>query len=177
MRLKLEPPSLAYKNSYLTGLDRLKVRSEIAAWVYLGDSADFDAPKKDFSSYVDTLLRREHAPPPGFVRDSVYWAISGGIMVGRISLRHALNDFLKQVGGHIGYITHPDYRGQGVATEMLRQILQTDRAKSIGRLLLTCDVDNLASIRTIEKNGGKFAGIVAASETRPPKNHYWIELR
>lgn len=177
MKLKIERPAVEFKDSYLGGLSQLKSKSEISAWVYLGDSADFEIPKRDFTAYVRTLLDREHLPPPGFVCDSVYWAISDGVMVGRISLRHSLNDFLRVVGGHIGYITHPDFRGKGVATEMLRQILLTDKAKTIGRLLLTCDPDNIASVKTITKNGGTFDSVVSTGANRPSKNHYWIEVK
>jgi predicted acetyltransferase len=41
-------------------------------------------------------------------------AAVGGTIVGRISIRHELNDFLAHEGGHIGYGVLPRYRRRGV---------------------------------------------------------------
>ena len=125
---------------------------------------------------MQLLLAREHAPPTGYVPDTVYWAVRDGDMVGRISLRHELNEFLLREGGHIGYIVRPSARRQGVATEMLRQILRTDKARSIGRLLLTCDEDNLASEKTIRANGGILENVVVLGAGQR-KKRYWISAR
>ena len=97
-------------------------------------------------------------------------------MVGRISIRHELNDFLQKVGGHSGYIVAPAWRNKGVATEMLRNLLLTPKAKEIGKLLLTCDETNLASERTIFKNGGKLTQLMDKGSHRPKKKHFWIDL-
>jgi predicted acetyltransferase len=58
---------------------------------------------------------------------------------------------------------------------MLRQALKTDQAKSIGRLLLTCDADNVASEKTIIKNGGIFESIVLNGNATA-KKRFWIDL-
>jgi predicted acetyltransferase len=50
------------------------------------------------------LRAREHVVAPGLVTDTVYWAIRDEQMVGRIALRHELNESLLREGGHIGYI-------------------------------------------------------------------------
>ncbi len=74
--------------------------------------------------------------------------------------------------GHIGYSVPPNCRGRGYATEMLRLLL--DMAFNRGRsdVLLTCDTDNAASRRVIEKCGGMFDGLYM----RPPfhKRLYWF---
>jgi predicted acetyltransferase len=174
--IRLVRPHAKFKESYLAALQELKTPSDISSWIYLGDDASTDTPAKDFDQYVATLLERETAPPTPFVCDTVYWAEYRGEIIGRISLRHELNDFLRKIGGHIGYITRPSYQRRGFATEMLRQIMQTDRAQSIGNLLLTCDEDNLASEKTILKNGGKFESLIEISSNRPKKKRFWIQL-
>lgn len=171
----LSNPHVDFREAFLASYDSLQDKSDRLAWLYLGDNADLNTPHADFNEYVRTLLQRENFPPKGFVCDTVYWAFCRGEMVGRISIRHELNDFLKRVGGHIGYIVHPKWRNRGVASWMLSEVLKTDRAKSIKRLLLTCDDDNVASERTILKNGGIFTEKVVL-EGRPAKKHFWITL-
>jgi predicted acetyltransferase len=82
--------------------------------------------------------------------------------VGRASIRHSLNEFLEREGGHIGYVVVPEFRRQGYANAILRLSLQIAREKCGGthRILVTCDDDNVGSIRTIEKNGGILENIV-----------------
>ncbi|MGV8972461.1 MAG: GNAT family N-acetyltransferase, partial [Rhodoglobus sp.] len=63
-------------------------------------------------------------------------------MVGRVSIRHKLNAFLAEVGGHIGYGVRPAFRRLGYATQMLHQALELARSLEIERALVTCDGDN-----------------------------------
>ncbi|NCN26514.1 GNAT family N-acetyltransferase [bacterium] len=176
VKITLTTPNPSFKASFLAGLEEMQNDSDQSAWVYLGDSSPRDIPYKDFESYVQTLLKRENEAPVGFVKDTTYWAILGDEMVGRISIRHHLNDFLKKIGGHIGYIVRPSFRQKGIATEILRQALQSSKAQSIGKLLLTCDEENIASEKSIVKNGGIFESTVYVGENRPRKKHFWISL-
>jgi predicted acetyltransferase len=174
--IRLVRPHAKFKDSHLAALQELKSPSDISSWIYLGDNESIDTPAKDFDKYVATLLLRETAPPLPFVCDTTYWAEYRGEVVGRISIRHELNDFLRKFGGHIGYIVRPSYQRRGFATEMLRQLLQTEKAKSIGNLLLTCDDNNLASEKTILKNGGNFETLADMGPDRPKKKRFWIQL-
>jgi predicted acetyltransferase len=81
------------------------------------------------------------------------------------------------VGGHIGYVVVPEFRRLGCATTILRLSLQIAREKlGIGRILLTCDDDNIGSIRTIEKNGGILENVIRGPDLDKPKRRYWIEV-
>ena len=42
-----------------------------------------------------------------------------GRLIGMIDIRHRLNDYLLNFGGHIGYSIRKSERQQGYATEML----------------------------------------------------------
>lgn len=96
-----------------------------------------------------------------------------GALVGRVSIRHELNRFLADVGGHIGYAVRPHHRGRGVATEMLRQALIVARSEGVGRVLVTCDEDNPASAKVIERLGGVFDD-VRVDPAGIRRRRYWI---
>lgn len=83
-----------------------------------------------------------------------FWQVDGDF-AGVISLRHQLTPGLERHGGHIGYSTAPSHRRRGVATHMLRAVLGEALGLGIERVLITCDVDNVPSWRTIERCGGQ----------------------
>jgi predicted acetyltransferase len=59
---------------------------------------------------------------------------------------------------------------------MLRLALGIARdSLQLARVLVTCDDDNLGSIRAIERNGGILQDVVAGADTGPPKRRYWID--
>lgn len=90
--------------------------------------------------------------------------------LGYLALRHELNDFLLEQGGHIGYAVRPSRRREGHASRALAQSLVHARGLGLERVLITCDDDNEASARTIERNGG------VLEDVRRGKRRYWIEL-
>jgi predicted acetyltransferase len=96
-----------------------------------------------------------------------------GEIVGRVSIRHELNDTLLRVGGHIGYGVRPQHRRRGYATEMLRQSLIVAHSLGIDPVLVTCDEDNAGSMAVIERCGGLLEGTVEIPGA-PRKRRYWI---
>jgi predicted acetyltransferase len=85
-------------------------------------------------------------------------------------------EFLERVGGHIGYAVVPEFRRRGYATRILHLSIQIARDKlGLTRILLTCDDDNIGSIRTIEKNGGVLENVISGPDLEKPKRRYWIE--
>ena len=170
--IQLLPPHVIYKNSFLSALDELETNSEKLTWIHLGDQASLETPARDFYSYVETLKSAEFKALPHFVRNKIWWAIYDGEVVGRISLRLELNEFLRLAGGHIVRVP---YRGKGIATYMLKTILEEESAREIQKLLITCDISNIASEKTILKNGGVFQDIVEL-EGRENKKRFWINL-
>lgn len=89
-----------------------------------------------------------------------------GDVVGRISVRFALNDFLLARGGHIGYAVRPAFRRRGYATEILRQGLDIARKHGVGSILVTCNDENIASAKVIERCGGIFDSMFVEDDTR-----------
>lgn len=89
-------------------------------------------------------------------------------VIGFLAVRHRLNDWLLDEGGHIGYSVRPSRRGLGHASRALRLGLDHAAGLGIDRALLTCDDDNLASRRTIVSGGGIY------EDTRNGKQRFWI---
>ena len=134
-------------------------------------------PFKRYLEVLEEQRRGVNLPSPRFVPSTFLFGFVGDRIVGRVSIRHSLNDFLLRVGGHIGYAVLPEFRRRGYATLMLRQSLQIARDElGIQRLLVTCDEDNVGSMRTIEKCGGVLENVVDGVDLDKPKRRYWIEV-
>ena len=132
-------------------------------------------------SFVDYLSHLQEAEqglnlPENHVPSTMYWGFVGTAIVGRLMLRHRLNERLLRTGGNIGYVVVPEYRRRGMAAEMLRLALPLARALGLERVLITCDEDNTASQRVVEKCGGVFEGMSAVPETGVVERRYWIAL-
>jgi len=113
----------------------------------------------------------------GHVPQSTYWlAAKGEVLLGTIRIRHQLNEQLSHEGGHIGYDIRPSYRGRGYGTRQLGLALPKAQALGLTRLLITCDADNLASARIIEKNGGRIENQVTSRTSGKLVSRYWITL-
>lgn len=106
------------------------------------------------------------------VADSTYIALLGETVVGIMNVRHHLTEFLLNYGGHIGYSTHPDYQGQGIATAMLGFGVQELKNLGVDKVLVTCADDNVASAQVIVKNGGVLDNVVMVGNKKVRR--YWV---
>ena len=171
-RLKLVLPTLEYKE---------KIMDYKREFIESGDSMDGTAGLRNaetfeewYSAFCDNL--KEETVRDGLVPATTYIAIStdDGRLIGMIDIRHRLNDYLLNFGGHIGYSIRKSERQQGYATEMLSMALIECLKLNIRKVLITCDKDNVASAKTIIKNGG------ILENEKPEGNgitqRYWITL-
>jgi predicted acetyltransferase len=133
-----------------------------------------------FQRYIEVLAEQEQGinlPSANHVPATFLFAFVGARIVGRASIRHALNEELERVGGHIGYVVVPEFRRRGYATAILRLSLQIARDRcGLQRVLVTSDDDNIGSIKTIERNGGILENVLTGPDLDKPKRRYWIEL-
>jgi predicted acetyltransferase len=125
-----------------------------------------------FAAYARSVRAQEleATPRPAtFVPCTTRWWCEGTTYLGRIQLRHRLNDWLLEVGGHIGYDVAPAHRRRGHASAMLRAFLPWVReAHGLEQVLVTCDVDNVPSRRVIESCSG------VLEDQRGVKLRYWV---
>jgi predicted acetyltransferase len=101
----------------------------------------------DWQDYLDLLehVRLGLDLAADRVPASLLAAEISGQVVGRLSVRHTLNEFLAREGGHLGFAVRPQHRRNGYATEILRQGLIIARSVGVDRALVTCDEDNIGS--------------------------------
>ena len=99
-------------------------------------------------------------PPEGFVPATMLWAVDGDRWLGRVSVRHELNEHLIRFGGHVGYAVRPSARRRGIATTLLRVGLGMLNEIGVGEALILCAEDNEGSRRVIETVGGELEKVV-----------------
>ncbi len=126
--------------------------------------------------FVERMQRQRHGieVPPGRVRAAFLVGWVGDQIVGRVSVRFDLNEYLAEAGGHIGYAVLPVHRCRGYATEILGQSLVVARSEGVDDALVTCDVDNVASRLVIKRCGGEYEGTVYDTRELVEKRRYWI---
>jgi predicted acetyltransferase len=111
----------------------------------------------DPAGYLETIRSWSDGKnlTPNWCPADCYLIFAGNVVVGQLDIRHPITEHLQQYGGNIGYHVHPAYRNRGIATWALREALDLVAAKGVTEALLTCAHDNAASIRVIEKCGGR----------------------
>lgn len=125
------------------------------------------------------ILAREAAGinlAPGRVQHTMLYCFLEEKIIGRVSVRHELNDNLRKRGGHLGYSVAPRFRQQGFAGEMVRGALAYCRQLGLQSILVTCGDNKTPSWKLIERNGGKLENLIWDEEDKETIRRYWIEL-
>ena len=165
--MELRRPTLADKETVL------EMMAEFEQTQSAHDGGFWDAENFVYEEWLESNQNHEMGInlPERWVPDIQLVAFSrDGQAVGFLNLRLRLNDYLLEVGGHIGYSIRPSERGKGYAKEALRQGLQIAKEKNIKRALVTCSTENPASRAVILANGGVYEDVRNGTE------RYWIDL-
>lgn len=171
MDIRLVLPSMDYKE---------KILNYKADFIKNGDSMDGTAGLITSATFEDWYAAWEENLSESTVRDGLVPATTflaideNDDLVGMIDIRHRLNDFLLNYGGHIGYSVLKERRKKGFATKMLALALIECKKLEICKVLITCDKENIASAKTIRKNGGNLENEIL--EEGRIFQRYWIAL-
>jgi predicted acetyltransferase len=138
--------------------------------------------KAGFAAWVTRVANPPYPPTPTDLSRALggcRWIVEGNQVLGGIALRHHSHPSVAR-NGHIGYGIRPSARGRGLATWALSRILEQARGLGMDRVLVVCEAGNIASARTIERNGGVLENAEeaeAAGKLAPgPVRRYWISI-
>ncbi len=168
------------QNSYLVELNaELKDKFLVMAKDYqsAGDSR-YEFGIDNFETYLERLemYRTGKDLAEHLVKANTFFLFDNDKLIGRGDLRNQLNENLATMGGHIGYDVRPSERQKGYGSLILKLTLEKAREIKLDRVFLTCDADNIASAKIIQRNGGKLENQLFYEKTGKLISQYWIEL-
>jgi predicted acetyltransferase len=154
-RVRLVERTIEFEASHRSFVDEMRsTDGELIPWVLAW-------PNEAFADYVAKLraAARGLGIGAGKVPHVTYWLLEMNAngpaeIVAVANIRFRLNDTLLRHGGHVGYGVRPSARLRGFATTILRMALGELRMNGVSRALLTCAETNIASAKTIVRNGG-----------------------
>lgn len=172
-QVHLVEPTAELKDQYLAFYEEWKAGGgDFVPWVIGLDPTDFLAMIVDLQDNAGGINIKE-----GWVPSSTYWLVdTHSKVVGAVNIRHRLTEGLSQSGGHIGYGILRSQRRKGYATELLRQALLKAGELGIEKALVVCDDVNIASERTIRRNGGREDNPYTEEDGNVIRR-FWIETR
>ena len=100
---------------------------------------------------------------------------SDNSLIGMVNIRHTLNDIIKFRGGHVGDCIRPSERNKGYGSKQIKLALSECKKLHLQKILITCSKHNIASIKTITKNGGILEN-EAVDKNGEIFRRYWINL-
>jgi predicted acetyltransferase len=133
-----------------------------------------DRPFQQWLDDIIAMQKPETLPANRIVADTYFLSDAEARLLGAVNIRHTLNEYLYNFGGHIGYGVRPSERKKGYATMIVRLALEKCRELGLDRVLITCATDNTASAHTIIANGGVLENETV--EDGRPTLRFWIEL-
>ncbi len=135
-------------------------------------------PGMKFSDMLE-ILRKEKLGielKEGRVPHTMLYAFVEGNIIGRLSVRHHLNEHLRHRGGHIGYAVAKSFRQKGYAKEIVRQGLNYCKTLGLTEIMVTCADENTPSWKVIEHFSGRLQDKIWDEVDKEMIRRYWIHL-
>lgn len=136
---------------------------------------------KTYEEWLDDVINfqeKEYAESKNKVSGTTFFMIreNDNKVAGMVNLRHYLNDYLKNFGGHIGYGIRPTERRKGYAKIQLYLTLIEAQKLGIDKVMVDCINTNIGSEKTILALGGEFDREVFEENRNVTLNNYWIDV-
>ena len=139
-----------------------------------------DLRKDDFETWLqkNNDWREGKNLPAGYVSSTQYICIrkSDNKLIGMFQIRHKLNDFLLNYGGHCGDSIAVDERRKGYGKKLLALGLKKCKELGIDKVLLSCKDTNIASRKCILANGGQYEDTRTLEREGINLERYWVTL-
>lgn len=167
--MELIIPSLRYIESYKSALAEFDAHGISGFWQKFGKVVDENSTINKIKNLdVKAELASDMVP------STVYWLIDNDTFIGHVSIRHELNAALQQRGGHIGYAIRPSMQKKGYGSRLLELAIPKVKALGIEKALVTCDKENIASRKIIERNKGVLLDEIEVNKKAIMR--FWISL-
>lgn len=89
---------------------------------------------------------------------TTYMLMDGDTPLGVVALRHKLDTFLQEFGGHLSFSIRPDQRDRALEEQIIALSIKAARQDlHLPTLIITCSAGNQLLQQAIENNGGKLA--------------------
>lgn len=151
---KLEYPTIERKNDVIDFINEFYKKNS-----NINGTGDLDRYLKEFTyeEWLEKVDQDYKNPDEGRVPDLTYFFIrkQDNKIVGMINIRLALNEYLRNYAGHIGYSIRPKERGKGYSKYNLYLALKVCKEHNIKEALLFCRKNNMPSVKTIQSLNGE----------------------
>jgi len=113
---ELLPPTARVHRSFLAAMaefqaegrgaadDQTMIGAEIRAYRDRWEDPEVFA---EYTAWLRAQAQEESPRPPTHVPSTTLWWVDGDAYLGRLAIRHRLNDNLRELGGHIGHDVRP----------------------------------------------------------------------
>jgi len=165
--MKLELPNKKHKKSYenlITEWNEFENTNKTSPW-NLFNWNNFDEFLNESHNYITNS--------PTWVNSTLFFLIDNNEIIWAIDIRHNINHpVLNETWWHIWYWIVPKFRKQWYASKMLELWLMEAKNLWIDKVLLICNINNIASNKIIQKNWWIFE----RKSQDWKMNRYWIKL-
>lgn len=112
--------------------------------------------------------------PSHFVASTMLYGFLEDQIIGRVHLRHELNENLRLRGGHMGYAVSQKFRKHGFGLALAKAGYQyLSLQLQVDKVLITCATTNTGSVQIIESLGAKLENVLK-DENGIDTCRYWV---
>lgn len=170
----LVEPNIEYRDQFT---------AMVCAYNSSGEVDYYDMYKEALENFDKYVLKLQNNAigidiPEDWTVTHTFWLTNNeGMLLGVARVRTSNDsEFVRNYAGNIGYDISPLHRQKGYGKTILK--LGLEKAKSLGldKLLITCNYDNIGSIKIIESNGGIFESEAFCESKNTLLRRYWTVL-